>query len=213
MTHDYASKSSSVNAAAYRSGESLTDEQRDITHDYTRKRGVVHTEIMLPGNAPQEYQDRATLWNAVEKAEKRKDAQTARDIDIALPVELGRQEQTALVREYVKDNFVDKGMCADIAIHDKGDGNPHAHILLTTREVTEKGFGKKNREWNSTPQLKEWRESWADTCNERLRVLDKRIDHRTLEAQGINREPTIHVGVVAKSMERKGIEHYSLLGT
>ena len=207
MTHDYAPKSSAVNAAAYRSGESLQDKQRDITHDYTRKRGVVHTEIMLPENAPQEYQDRATLWNAVEKAEKRKDAQTARDIDIALPVELGRSEQITLVREYVQDNFVDKGMCADVAIHDKGDGNPHAHILLTTREVTEKGFGKKNREWNSTPQLKEWREKWANTCNERLRALDKRIDHRTLEAQGINREPTIHVGVAARNMERKGIEH------
>ena len=122
MTHDYSSKSSAVNASAYRSGESLQNEQEKTTHDYTRKRGAVHTEIMLPENAPREYKDRATLWNAVERAEKRKDAQTARDIDIALPIELDRQEQILLVREYVKDNFVDRGMYADFAIHDKGDG-------------------------------------------------------------------------------------------
>jgi len=201
MTHDYSLKSNSVNSAAYRSGEKLGE------YDYTRKQGVVHTEIMLPENAPQEYQDRATLWNAVEQSEKRKDAQTARDIDIALPIELNRQEQIQLVREYVKENFVDKGMCADFAIHDKGDGNPHAHIMLTTRDVTEKGFGKKNRDWNSTPQLKEWRENWANACNERLQEKGQRIDHRTLKAQGIDREPTIHVGVVAKYMERKGLEH------
>jgi len=205
MTHDYAPKSSAVNAAAYRSGENLSNEQSGAMHDYTRKRGVVHTEILLPENAPQEYQDRATLWNAVERAEKRKDAQTAREMDMALPVELNRQEQIALVREYVKENFVDKGMCADFAIHDKGDGNPHAHVLLTTRDVTIKGFGKKNRDWNTTSQLQAWRENWAGACNERLR--GQRIDHRTLEAQGINREPTIHVGVAARHMERKGQEH------
>ena len=207
MTHDYTPKSSAVNAAAYRSGESLQDKQHSTVHDYRRKYGVVHTEIILPENAPREFEDRATLWNAVEQSEKRKDAQTARDIDIALPIELDRQEQITLVREYVKENFAQKGMCADFAIHDKGDGNPHAHVLLTTREVTAKGFGKKNRDWNTTPRLKEWRGNWADVCNERIRELDKRIDHRTLKAQGIDREPTIHIGVSAKSMERKGIEH------
>ena len=201
VTHDYSPKSSSVNASAYRSGEKLGE------YDYTRKQGVVHTEILLPENAPQEYADRATLWNAVEQSEKRRDAQTARDIDIALPIEFDRQEQIMLVRDYVKENFVDKGMCADFAIHDKEDGNPHAHILLTTREVTEKGFCKKNRDWNSTKQLKEWRENWANACNKRLREFNKHIDHRTLKAQGIEREPTIHVGVVAKYMERKGFEH------
>jgi len=208
-THDYTPKSSAINAAAYRSGESLQDKQHGAVHDYRRKYGVVHTEIMLPENAPREFEDRATLWNAVEKSEKRKDAQTARDIDMALPVELDRQEQIELVRGYVKRNFVDKGMCADFAIHDKGDGNPHAHVLLTTREVSEKGFGKKNREWNGTGQLKAWRESWAASCNERLQAkgLDKRIDHRTLEAQGIDREPTKHIGVSAKHMERKGRKH------
>ena len=207
ITHDYATKSSSVNAAAYRSGESLQDVQHVAVHDYRRKYGVVHTEIMLPETAPREFEDRATLWNAVEKSEKRKDAQTARDIDMALPVELNRQEQIALVRGYAKENFVDRGMCADFAIHDKGDGNPHAHVLLTTREVTEKGFGNKNRDWNGKGNLKSWRESWAVACNERLREHGKRIDHRTLEAQGINREPTKHIGVAVKHMERKGLQH------
>jgi len=207
MTHDYTSKSSAVNAAAYRSGERLQNEQGGTVHDYRRKYGVVHTEIMLPENAPREYQDRATLWNAVEKAEKRKDAQTARDIDIALPVELDRQEQIALVREYVRENFVDKGMCADFAVHDKRDGNPHAHVLLTTREVGAAGFGKKVREWNDVGHLKTWRKEWADSCNARLRGRAERIDHRTLKAQGIDREPTIHIGVAAKHMERRGKNH------
>jgi len=209
VTHDYSVKSSSVNAAAYRSGESLSNEQFGEIHDYTFKRGVVYSEILLPENAPQEYQDRSTLWNAVEKSERRKDAQTARDIDIALPVELNRQEQITLTRDFVRDNFADKGMCADFSIHDKGDGNPHVHVLLSTRDVTENGFGGKNRDWNLKSYLKSWRENWADSCNELLQTkgLDDRIDHRTLKAQGIDREPTIHTGVAAKHMEQRGIEH------
>jgi hypothetical protein len=141
----------------------------------------------------------------VEKSEKRKDAQTARDIDVALPIELDRQEQVALMREYIQQNFVDKGMCVDFAIHDKKDGNPHAHILLTTRNVSEGGFGKKNREWNSKSYLQEWRENWATACNRRLREVEHHIDHRTLKAQGIDREPTIHMGHEAWNMEKKGI--------
>ena len=204
ITHDY-EKSSVVNTSAYISGERLNNERNSKTHDYTRKRGVVHTEIMLPHNAPREYIDRATLWNAVERAEKRKDAQTARDIDVALPVELGRVEQIELMREYIQENFTQKGMIADFAIHDKSDGNPHAHILLTTREVSEGGFGKKNRAWNNKDRFNSWRENWASACNERLEVHKKRIDHRTLKAQGIDREPTIHIGVEGKALERKGI--------
>jgi len=98
-------------------------------------------------------------------------------------------------------------MCADFAIHDKADGNPHAHVLLTTRDVNTTGFGKKNRDWNEKGNLKSWRESWAVACNERLQAKghSERIDHRTLEAQGINREPTKHIGVAAKYMERKGL--------
>jgi len=200
--------SNAVNAAAYRSGENLQNERDGITHNYTFKRGVVHTEIMLPQDTPKEYANRATLWNSVEQAEKRKDAQTARDIDIALPIELNLAENIELMREYIKANFVDYGMIADFAIHDKQDGNPHAHVLLTTREVSQDGFGNKNRDWNKPEKLVQWRKSWADICNEHLRAkgITECIDHRTLKAQGIDREPTIHIGASAKAMERRGIE-------
>ena len=109
-------------AAAYRSGEKLVNEWDGMTHDYTRKGGVVHVEIMLPSHAPPEFQDRSTLWNSVEQIEKSSTAQLAREIEVALPIELSRAEQLALVRSFVKDNFVDAGMCADFAIHDKGTG-------------------------------------------------------------------------------------------
>ena len=115
---------SAVAAAAYRSGEKLTNEYDGVTHDYTRKRGISHTEILLPAHAPPEFSDRSTLWNAVEKIEKAKNSQLAREIEIAIPKELSEQEQLALVREYVKQNFMSAGMCADIAIHDKKDRNP-----------------------------------------------------------------------------------------
>ena len=101
-----------------------------MTHDYTRKGGIVHAEIMLPAHAPPEFADRSTLWNSVEQIEKARDSQLAREIEAALPRELSREQQLALVRAYVKDNFVDKGMCADFAIHDKGTGNPHVHMSL-----------------------------------------------------------------------------------
>ena len=121
---------SAVAAAAYRSGTKLTNEWDGLTHDYTRKGGVVHAEIMLPAHAPPEFADRSTLWNSVEQIEKARDSQLAREIEAALPRELSREQQLALVRAYVKDNFVGKGMCADFAIHDKGTGNPHVHITL-----------------------------------------------------------------------------------
>jgi hypothetical protein len=187
---------SAVAAAAYRAGEKMRNERDGIIHDYTRKKGVSYSEIMLPENAPSEFKSRATLWNAVEKAEKRSDSQTSREFDIALPVEFDKQEQVEIMREYIQDNFVDKGMCADFAIHDECDTNPHAHIMLTTRKVNKNGFGGKNRDWNDKALLETWRKNWADICNERLQAkgLDERIDHRTLEAQGIDREPTIHEG-------------------
>ena len=116
---------SAVSAAAYRSGEKIKSDYDGNTHDYTRKGGVVHTEIMLPEHAPPEYADRSVLWNAVEKVEKAKNAQLAREVEVALPKELSAEKNIALVREYVKHNFVEKGMCADIAIHDKGDGKTH----------------------------------------------------------------------------------------
>lgn len=116
------------------------------THDYTHKGGVIHSEILLPAHAPPAFQDRFTLWNSVEEIEKSSKSQLAREIEIALPVELDRQAQLALVRAYVKDNFVSAGMCADFSLHDKGDGNPHAHIMLTMRPLTPGGeWGAKCR--------------------------------------------------------------------
>jgi hypothetical protein len=193
---------SAVAAAAYRAAEKIRNDYDGITHDYSRKSGVAHTEILLPESAPLEFTSRAALWNAVEQAEKRRDAQTAREIDVALPIEFDRKEQIEIMREYIQENFIARGMCADFAIHDKGDGNPHCHIMLSTRHVTPQGFGGKNRGWNDKSLLESWREKWADVCNGKFKRkgLEIRIDSRTLEAQGIGREPTIHVGL---SAERK----------
>jgi hypothetical protein len=141
-------RSRAAGSAAYRSGEELRDGDGVIVHDYTRKTGVVHSEIMLPKDAPPEYKDRETLWNAVERAERRKDAQLAREIIVAQQREFDLKEQIEVLREYIRENFVDNGMIADFSVHDKGDGNPHAHIMLTTRKVSPEGFGKKDTDWN-----------------------------------------------------------------
>lgn len=130
---------SAVASSAYRSGEKLMDDRTGLVHDFTKKRGVVFTEVALPAHAPPEYADRNVLWNAVEKAEKKSNAQLAREIEVALPKELSRECQIEIVRRYVQDNFVSVGMCADWALHDKGDGNPHAHIMLTMRGIKPDG--------------------------------------------------------------------------
>ena len=127
---------SAVASAAYRVGEKLKDKETGIIHDYTKKGGVIYREVMLCQNAPKEYQDRETLWNEVQKIEKVSNAQLAREIEVALPIEMSRSEQIQAVQRYVREKFVSAGMCADWALHDKGDGNPHAHIMLTTRPIT-----------------------------------------------------------------------------
>ena len=131
---------SAVAKAAYISDEKIKNEYDGVIHDYRRKREVVHKEILLPYNAPPKFKNRSILWNVVEKSETRKNSQTARHIDAALPVEISRDEQIDLVRHFCQQCFISKGMCVDFAIHDNGDGNPHAHILLTTRKVNESGF-------------------------------------------------------------------------
>jgi len=137
---------SAVAAAAYRAAENITSDYDGRVNDYTKKSGVVHTEILLPENAPPEFADRSVLWNAVEKIEKNKNAQLAREIEVALPRELTAEQNISLVREYVNHNFVDNGMCADICIHDKNAGNPHAHILLTMRPIELDGsWGAKSK--------------------------------------------------------------------
>ena len=226
---------SAVAASAYRSGEKIKNEYDGIVHDFTRKGGIAHTEILLPQNAPQEFSDRGTLWNSVEKIEKSKNSQLAREIEIALPKELDREKQINLVRDYVKENFVKVGMCADIALHDKGDGNPHAHILLTMRPLNEDTtWGAKSKkeyildengekvklkngnyktrkintvDWNEQDKAEHWRKAWADITNKYLEEnsIQEKVDHRSYQRQGIEEIPTIHLGVSATQMEKKGI--------
>ncbi len=191
--------------AAYISGEKIKNEYDGVTHDYRRKHEIVHKEILLPDNAPPKFKNRSILWNAVEKSETRKNSQTARHIDAALPAEISRDEQTDLVCQFCKQCFVSKGMCVDFAIHDKGDGNPHVHILLTTRNISEQGFTTKNRSWNDRSLLIEWRKLWADWCNHKLYfVSDERIDYRSYAAQGIDKIPQKHLGAAACAIEKKG---------
>ena len=283
---------SAIGASAYRSGEKLANEYDGITHDYTKKSGIVHNEIMLCDNAPQEYMDRSTLWNAVEKSENNSRARLAREYEISLPIELSRDEQIQLTRGYVQGNFVKKGMCADITIHDKKDGNPHAHIMLTMRPIDEKGKweakkeriyicknmageergftaqelkAQKDGEWEKqlpyykdgnskshaiyltkyeaetgqqykdysrvkgkndpkseragrpNPKITEWdsseflvsaRKDLADRINHEFeqKNISQRVDHRSYEAQGINKIPTQHIGASAMALERKGIK-------
>ena len=193
---------SAVGAAAYRSGSRLTDERTGYIYDYTDKPGVEHTEIIAPEGAAAWVYDRTTLWNTVEHAERRKDAQVAREIEIALPVELSKDQQVELMRDFVRRTFVSKGMVADFAIHRDNPENPHAHLLLTTRSLTETGFGLKQRDWNAKTELLAWRGEWAGMANEHLARagLDIRIDERTLEAQGIDLVPGRKIGL---SLERQ----------
>lgn len=202
---------SAIAAAAYRAGEKLHDRQMQATHDYQRKRGVVQSEILAPAHAPAWVQDREELWNRVELAEKRRDGQLAREIRVALPDELTDEQRADLVFQFCRDAFVENGMIADISIHrpDRhGDErNHHAHILLTMRELDGDHFAaRKQRDWNKEEVLQGWREMWAEYQNRALEEAghDARVDHRTLEAQGIDRQPTAHLGKAATSMERRG---------
>jgi Ti-type conjugative transfer relaxase TraA len=186
-----------VAAAAYRAAQSLDEKLSGITHNYTRKEGVEHSEILAPEGAPDWVFDRSTLWNTIEAVEKRKDAQLAREIEVGLPIELDSEEQLALLREYVKREFVARGMVADVSIHRDDPNNPHAHILLTMRRLTAQGFGLKERSWNERAKLLDWRRGWEEVTNESLAHagLAVRIDHRSLKAQGLTLEPGRKIGV------------------
>lgn len=176
------------------------------------------------------------MWNAVEKIEKAKNAQLAREIELALPAELTREQNISLVREYINRHFVAAGMCADICVHDTGGGNPHAHVMLTMRPFEQGGaWGAKQKkeyvldkngnkiydpkkrqykcksipatDWNEQTKAEEWRAAWADCVNAALERGNhtERIDHRSYERQGIDQIPTVHLGVAAHQMEKRGI--------
>ena len=225
---------SAIGARAYRSGEKMMNEYDGIEHDYSRKKGVVYSEILLPLQAKEELKSRAVLWNEVEKIEKSKNSQLAREVEVALPKELNRDEQIQLIKSYVQDNFVNKGMCADINMHDKGDGNPHVHVMLTMRPINENGewgakakkeyildkSGKKIKlksgqykskkiettEWNTKEFLQSYREDWAKKINDKLKELGikERVDHRSYKEQGSEKIPSIHEGATARKIEKRG---------
>lgn len=199
---------SATGAAAYRTGVEITDERTGQVFDYTRKRGIDHAEILAPANAPKWTHDRAKLWNAVEAIEKRKDAQLCREVELALPCELTPDQMQDLVRDFARAEFVKRGMVADVAIHHAKGHNPHAHILLTMRDIEPDGFGQKNRDWNRKELLEGWRESWERHANVALERAghEARINHRTLEAQGIERVPQIHIGPRVVEMEARGVQ-------
>ena len=271
---------SAVAASAYLSCSRLYNDYDGIQHDYTKKQGLVWQQVFLPEYAPQEWKDHEQLWNAVEEVETAKDSRLAREFVVALPIELSRQEQIELLHEFIREQFVSDGMCADAAIHDTDGHNPHAHILLTVRPLDEQGkwqyktekeylcmkngeergftaaefkaaqnegwekqypykvgkkkvymtpsaaeaqglvradkhpkstrYGRQNsisERWNSEEQLAAWRAAWADVSNRYLERAgrEERIDHRSNAARGIDEIPTIHEGVTAQALERKGI--------
>ena len=207
--HSRSAGASSVAAAAYRSGERLRDERTGETQDYTRRDGVEGTEIHAPEGAPEWAREREQLWNAVEAAERRKDAQVAREVEVALPVELPKEQQRDLARQFIQREFVERGMVADVAYHDGGGHNPHAHILLTTRTLGPQGFGGKERGWNSKELLSEWREAWARDTNQALERAGhlERIDHRSLAVQHQEAIRKGHYGK-AEKLDRDPEPHY-----
>ena len=271
---------SAVAASAYLSCSRLYNDYDGIQHDYTKKQGLVWQEVFLPEYAPQEWKDREQLWNAVEEVETAKDSRLAREFVVALPIELSREQQIELLQDFIREQFVSDGMCADAAIHDTAGHNPHAHILLTVRPLDERGrwqyktekeylcmkngeergftaaefkatqtdgwekqyqykvgkkkvymtpsaaeaqglvradkhpkstrYGRQNpisERWNSEEQLTAWRAAWADVSNRCLERAgrEERIDHRSNAARGLDEQPTIHEGVTARALERKGI--------
>lgn len=191
---------SAIASAAYRSGEKLYDERQKKIFDYGRKQDIAYKEILLPDGAPGWMADREKLWNAVERAENRKDSQLAREVHFSLPRELTKEQNIELAREFVKNEFISQGMVADLCIHDgktkDGEEQPHAHVMLAMREVTEDGFGLKNRSWNAKENYMLWREAWAEHANKYLALngIDQRLDHRSYAEQGIELVPQNKIG-------------------
>ena len=229
--------SSAVSAAAYAAGENLFSEYEQRTKCYSYKKNrVYHSEILLPENAPEEFRDRATLWNSAESAEKQYNSQLARAVVASLPREIPKEQLPELVREYCTEQFVKKGLCCDFSIHDSGDGNPHVHILLTTRILDENGkwlpkfkcvyildkdgnripskSGRCKRTkidlvgWNERYLYESLRSEWAKIQNMYFEKnnLDARVDHLSYKDQGVDRVPYINVGYHSYTLEKKGIK-------
>ena len=194
---------SAVAAAAYRSRSSIADKKQGLTFDYTKKKDLAYSEVCLPQGAPEKFKDRNYLWNEVERVEVRKDAQLAREINVALPQELNLEQQINLVEEFVAKEFTSQGMIADVNIHFL-ENNPHAHIMLTMREMQNDGFGKKVRAWNNRENLHTWRKEWAEIHNQTLKEagFDVTVDHRSYKERGIDLIPQKHIGYNIKFRPR-----------
>jgi ATP-dependent exoDNAse (exonuclease V) alpha subunit len=218
---------SATAAAAYRAAARIHDLRTGEVWDFTRRRGVEHAEIVLPGSARGDAswaRDREALWNAAEAGEKRKDSRTAREYELALPHEFTRRQQIDLVRRFSLELADRYGVAVDFAIHlphwHGDERNVHAHVMTTTRAINAAGLGAKaTMEWSNTDlakkgfgstkhQLTSIRGFWSDLQNEKFRELglDTRVDHRTLKAQGIEREPTTHLGPAVSGMHRRGMD-------
>jgi len=212
---------SAIAAASYRSGDRLYDEQAGERKYYpSRDERIVFTDIMAPADAPEWAHDRNQLWNRAEQAERRKDAQLAREIEVALPFEFTDEQRVWLIKDFAREAFVRKGYAVDIAIHapDKtSDGrNHHAHLMITMRTLGADGFaktkesdeeraGKRRQGWTREQQLGEWREQWAHLTNRHLERHghDARVDHRSLKQQGLDREATVHLGYAVSGMAKR----------
>lgn len=213
--HSRSAGRSAVAAAAYRAGTRLRDPRTGLTHDYRRRRGVLRTEIIAPAGAPTWASQRASLWSKAELSERRKDAQSCREICAALPRELSEAQHTALVRGFVSAELVARGMVADIAYHaghsdPDGEAQPHVHLLLTMRRVEAEGFAPtKERAWNSRDLVVHWREAWAAHVNAALEaagVTDERVDHRSLAARYAEAEERA-AEARARGDEEAALEH------
>ena len=200
---------SATAAIAYRVAERIEDRRTGLVFDYAARGGVDHTEILAPDHAPDWVRDRSELWNRVEESETRKNSQVAREVRVALPAELTHAQRVELVRDFAQEQFVDRGMIADIALHAPGrdgdDRNHHAHILLTTREIGPEGFTTKNRDWNKVEVLEGWREAWARDSNAALERagIEDRVDLRTLVAQ---RDEALELASAARERGDEGAE-------
>ncbi len=195
-------------AAAYRAGERLVDEMSGKVYDYTRKSGVDHKEIIAPEDAPFWTSDQATLWNAVEHENWRKNARFAKEITIALPKELDDRAKIGLVREFVTAEIVDRfNLIADACFHKLDSENPHVHILVPIREAKEEGFSDRVKGIEARKTICELRKAWSDYCNRHLSEagVRQRVDHRNFKERGIDREPQRDIGAAAWAMEARGI--------
>ena len=208
----------SVASSAYRAGVSLSDQCEFFTkkrkvHNYTRRRGVIASGIILPSSAPEAFRDRQELWNAQERAENRKNSRIAREALLSLPHELTDEQRHRVTVRYANHLMERYGIACDYAIHRPHKGgdsrNHHAHIMFTTRRITPEGMGEKTRELDDKTQgkeeIKQLRKAWETLCNEALaEVSQERIDCRSLKDQGIDRIPEPKQGVIATKMERQG---------